>query len=421
MDGKRRVLKRFKPGESFAWEPRAPVAAGGASRRRSPSRKAPDYSGKTLLFRPSKNLFEVNGKPYRGLLVVAFSQKTAVPVNDVGIEDYTRGVVGSEIGSQSPEETLKSQSVIVRTYAIANSGKHGANGFDVCDREHCQVYGGVKAERPSIDEAVHHTRGIIMICAGKPISTLYHATCGGMTSDNEKVFGGGAVPYLRRVVCPFCKDGTNFRWHRTIPVAQILKNLASEGKAAARILTASTVSDAPLDRVVNVVFHTDRGEIGVKGTTFRRWFNLPSTTFVSESGGSSTGNPRLAEMQRIPDAKPPQVKTRLVSATIEGPPQIVIQSGQGLRRARRPVGGWAILGVSAFSDSGQPLDTVRQGQLPSRKGASILSEIRIMGRGYGHQVGLCQAGARQLGKRRWSYRQILAFYYSRVALRRLTY
>ncbi|HMM58651.1 MAG TPA: hypothetical protein PKC25_00820 [Candidatus Rifleibacterium sp.] len=50
-----------------------------------------------------------------------------------------------------------------------------------------------------------------------------------------------------------------------------------------------------------------------------------------------------------------------------------------------------------------------------------MASIELFGRGYGHQVGLCQSGAIELGKRECSYRQILAHYYSNVALRSLDY
>ncbi len=37
--------------------------------------------------------------------------------------------------------------------------------------------------------------------------------------------------------------------------------------------------------------------------------------------------------------------------------------------------------------------------------------IKINGRGFGHQIGLCQHGARELVKRGWDFKRILAFYY----------
>lgn len=64
-------------------------------------------------------------------------------------------------------------------------------------------------------------------------------------------------------------------------------------------------------------------------------------------------------------------------------------------------------------------NSVAQAPAITRRGP--LASIELFGRGYGHQVGLCQSGAIELGKREWSYRQILAYYYSNVALRSLDY
>jgi stage II sporulation protein D len=45
--------------------------------------------------------------------------------------------------------------------------------------------------------------------------------------------------------------------------------------------------------------------------------------------------------------------------------------------------------------------------------------VKITGRGYGHGAGLCQWGARLYAQKGWSYREILAHYYSGVELQRL--
>ncbi len=46
-------------------------------------------------------------------------------------------------------------------------------------------------------------------------------------------------------------------------------------------------------------------------------------------------------------------------------------------------------------------------------------KIKLVGRGYGHNIGLCQVGARELVRRGWDYKEILAFYYPETNLARL--
>jgi len=423
LDEKSRRIKSFRAGETFSWSVQSESSVTALKARHRSRRKVQTVvlAGRRMRFTSRRGPILINGRPYRGYIDVSFTRTGAQVINCVGIEDYVRGVVGSEVGSLSPGETLKAQAVIARTYAIANRGKHGKAGFDLCNREHCQVYGGVKAERSSVDTAVNATRGIIMISDGVPISTMYHATCGGMTSDNEKVYGGTPTKYLRRVRCDYCKSGTKYRWNQRIEIARLRSALASEGLGFNRLYGVETVSPAPLDRVDQVRLKTDRGELRVKGTTFRRLFNLPSTTFAIPDTSLPVQRQkpslRIASTPATGHTSPPQVSTGLFAGgRLTGPSQLIVQTAAGVRRTRRPASGWVVAGGRK-----PPLATPVQRSLSLNGGTSELNGITIFGRGYGHQVGLCQAGAVELGRRRWSYRQILALYYSHVALRQLRY
>ncbi len=433
FDEKNRRVKAFRSGESFSWSAAQDIKPaqkkGRSASRRKPA--SPSLAGRRMRFQAKRGTLSLNGRAYRGTLEVSFGKSGATVVNLVGVEDYLKGVVGSEMGSLSPEESLKAQAVIARTYAIANKGKHKKDGYDLCDREHCQVYDGVKAERASVTKAVDATRGIIMISDGAPVTAMYHATCGGMTSDNEKVYGGAPTKYLRRVRCDYCKAGSKYRWQQHIDLAKLRTALTSEGLGFSRLYAAETVAPAPLDRVDQVKLRTDRGELRVKGTTFRRLFNLPSTTFVLPAVESSVPSTlvisqRAVSMGRIPSspASGAAPKTSLPVETMSlfaggkqsGPPQLIVQTAHGIRRAKRPASGWVVA-----AGRRQALDTSSRRSLPLKTGTRELTGIDLSGRGYGHQVGLCQSGAIELGRRRWSYRQILALYYSHVALRQLRY
>lgn len=447
-----RKLAEYKPAARFHWQAGGGAASAPAKsgkKMAAASRRAKSASdrllGKTREFRSRQGFVEINGQKFRGVLRIVFARSGATVINVVGLEAYVKGVVGREIGSQAPAESQKAQSVIVRTYAIANGGKHKKDGFDVCAREHCQVYGGMAAERPTINAAVDAVRGIVMISDGTPITTLYHATCGGMTSDNENVFGGKPVSYLRRVRCVFCAKGTNFRWTRKIPHDVLMRRLAQEKIAVSRIRSIEITAPSPMDRVDQFIVHSDQGTHRLKGTTLRRLFELPSTTFVvhpmttapaptvagmlSPSSRSATNPGRNPNPNPDPGLSPdsPATKSSPSSTATEtqlkgGPDQLIVVSRQGVRRIPRPRSGWVIM---AWKEMKPPplLDEGKDRRVPLGKGkeAAGLSELVLYGRGYGHQVGLCQAGAIEMGKRGWSFRQILPFYYSHVALRILKY
>ncbi|MEW6710492.1 MAG: SpoIID/LytB domain-containing protein [Candidatus Riflebacteria bacterium] len=415
LNHKGRKIRTIKGKSNFTW------TIGSGKRK-----KRVEHLNETLIFAGRKNQVTLNGKTYHGRMQVKFTGTGAIAVNHVGIEDYLRGVVGSEMGSLSPAESLKAQTVIARTYAYSNRGKHGSEGADVCDSTHCQVYQGISAERESINKAVDGTRGIIMISEGKPIQTLYHATCGGMTSDNDKVFGGAACSYLRRVKCPFCKDGAHFRWVKTLNINEFKSAMGKENIHFNHLLDFGYEAPGLMDRVDKVFLVTDKGEFSIKGTTFRRLFDLKSTTFTL--GNRKNVKAIISAATQIdPEYETKSTNLQLVltglgDTATDGPAQLIIQTAKGLKRVARPEEGWQTV-VCRQIPKNAPAESVplsRNEMTRSGVGGRI-EKIEIFGRGYGHQVGLCQSGAIELGKRNWSYRQILPFYYANVALRRLDY
>lgn len=159
---------------------------------------------------------DVTGSPlrigntqYRGRLCVVLNSRGRLNiVNALPLEEYLRGVVPLELSpGQYPEiEALKAQAVAARSYALAHLGSHRDEGYDLVDDTRAQVYGGLSAERSLSNRAVEETRGIAVVFANEegklvPIEALYTANCGGRTENNDEVFGGRPLPYLRAVSC----------------------------------------------------------------------------------------------------------------------------------------------------------------------------------------------------------------------------
>jgi peptidoglycan hydrolase-like amidase len=151
---------------------------------------------------------KVNGAYFRGTMEVnKYGSKINV-INTVSLQDYLKGVVPAEMSpSLYPSlEAIKAQTVAARTYVFYNLNQFKKMGFDICATQSCQVYKGVAVEHPMSDKAVSQTKGEIITYDGKPINALFTAYCGGHTEDVENVFSGGAVPYLKGVVCGGGKD-----------------------------------------------------------------------------------------------------------------------------------------------------------------------------------------------------------------------
>lgn len=141
-----------------------------------------------------------NGKAYRGRIEVFVNARgTLTVVNAVSLEDYLLGVVPNEL-SLPAIEAQKAQAVAARTYAVANTGGFGTQGFDVLPTTRSQVYQGFSSESKMGTQAVLETRGIVATYHGKPINAYYTSTCGGRTENSENVFDF-KEPYLRGVEC----------------------------------------------------------------------------------------------------------------------------------------------------------------------------------------------------------------------------
>ncbi|MFM9905667.1 MAG: SpoIID/LytB domain-containing protein [Pyrinomonadaceae bacterium] len=168
-----------------------------------PSTEAKYSSLKSVAFgslNERANPVRLNGKAYRGKIEVFVNARGSLTVvNVVPLEDYLLGVVPSELGLPQLE-AQKAQAVAARTYAIANIGGYGKQGFDMVPTIWSQVYKGVSIETRMGTQAVQSTRGIVATYRGKPINALYTSTCGGRTENSENVFEF-AEPYLRGVEC----------------------------------------------------------------------------------------------------------------------------------------------------------------------------------------------------------------------------
>jgi stage II sporulation protein D len=158
-----------------------------------------------LYFIPAnpQSFLTLNGKSYRGFLVMSGSPRGIVLVNYVNLEDYLKSVVPGELspGQFNAIEALKAQAVAARTYALRNMKQFDKFGYDLVNTPRSQLYVGMSSESPQSTRAVEETKGEVVRYRGELINALYTSTCGGRTEDAEKVFSGRPVPYLKSVEC----------------------------------------------------------------------------------------------------------------------------------------------------------------------------------------------------------------------------
>jgi hypothetical protein len=129
-------------------------------------------------------------------LKVLMSDNTVVVMK---MDDYLKGVVPSEVPPSWDMNALKAQAVAARSYATANSNKHSSQGADVCTTTHCQAWKSTHNDRT--DQAVNETSNVSVKYEGQIINALFFSHCDGHTRNNEDVWGGTPVPYLRSKSC----------------------------------------------------------------------------------------------------------------------------------------------------------------------------------------------------------------------------
>jgi SpoIID/LytB domain protein len=201
VDAKGKTIARGKPGEFWAVEviknkpylnpatgPKKEFAGSVRIVQRSPDDTAHTTIIKDMLTGHGMTWLSRDDKEYRGEIEFVFNKKLngLIPINTVNIEEYVFGVVAAEMPSTFPVEALKTQATIARTYAMKSLGKHRQWGYDVCDAQHCQVYGGVRAERERTNAATEATMGAVLTYKKKPIEAVFSSNCGGFTQSSRE-------------------------------------------------------------------------------------------------------------------------------------------------------------------------------------------------------------------------------------------
>ena len=201
-------------------------------------------------------------------------------INLVNIENYVAGVVEAETGKDRPFEFYKVQSIISRTYALANFRRHEEEGFQLCDEVHCQVYHGKSKYEDLIPQAVMSSKGIVIVDSDiELITAAFSSNCGGKTRNVEDVWSK-EVSYLRTRVDSFCLDGKHSEWTKTISVEKW--NSYNKKEDRAPLQAQNTNGSIVMDDSFSEFLYEKEDLNGI-----RRHFNLNSTRFVMERKADS--------------------------------------------------------------------------------------------------------------------------------------
>ena len=311
-------------------------------------------------------------------------------VNEVGMEDYLMSVATSEMGGECPEALLEAQTIAARSWLMASEEqKHKDLGIDACNDDCCQRYQGIKNISAKAKSAALSTRGKFVIHNNKICDTRYSKSCGGISENNENVWGDNPKEYLRAIF-----DGKSGNIPDFSNEKQINKWIFEPPDC---YCNNKYVSKSELKRFL--------GSVDEDGDYFRweiTYSNEQLTKIVNKKLNESFDSiESLIPMKR-------GVSGRIMSLTISGKKdqkeyQILVDSEYDIRNTLHP----EFLYSSAF---------VINANSGSESGAE---KITLSGAGWGHGAGLCQIGALRMAVIGNSSEKILKHYFSSTEIKKM--
>ncbi|MBI5208943.1 MAG: SpoIID/LytB domain-containing protein [Elusimicrobia bacterium] len=347
----------------------------------------------------------------RGELEIAAypPRKSLSLVNRVDLEDYTHGVIAMEMPIASPLEALKAQATLARSHAYyikTMTKRHVHEGFDVCDTQHCQVYGGLAAESARSLGIAKATRGRIVTFKGKPAHVTYSSNCGGHTQSSRDLTGWGHLPY-----CVGVPD-------RSAP---------SGAKAAPgpdRVPAGQRPSQWPPGRSASGL---DR--VPASPWELRRWIKSSPPAFCKPSAHVSASSFRWAQVMPFADLEEKINRNRRIGRL------------RGLRPGRRGASGHlnsmrvlgtlgsftidsemslrGMLGIGSLRSTLFVMDV--EYKTTGKPATLVPASVIFYGGGWGHAVGVCQSGAMGRAEAGQSFEEIIKSYLKGVEISRLDY
>lgn len=316
---------------------------------------------------------------YGGTIEVSLYDEGIVIVNEVGIEDYLKKVVPSEMPSGFNLEALKCQAVCARSYAYTelSNNYYSAYGAHIDDSIQFQVYNNSQRAE-STDTAVDETAGQVLSYNGEVVKTYYYSTSCGSTTD-VTLWGNTTENYPYFVA--ECVGGVD------------------------RGLTLTVESE------FNTFIKGENEADYDYDCTLYRWSMEESVKEISEgfvrSTGKNVGNITDIEvLERVNGGAAVKVKVTGDKG------DTVIDSESAIRAA------FGNANVDMNTKSG----TTRYANLPSTfcvfekvTEGKKLTGFKITGGGYGHGIGMSQNAANKMAES-MTYAQILEFFYRGTTL-----
>lgn len=212
----------------------------------------------------------IDGRKYRGnIQFIKKDNARMLVINHIGLEDYVKGILYHEVSHYWPQEALKAQAVVCRTYAVYQKSQNASRDYDVTNDTYSQVYGGKSSERYRTNKAVDETAGQVLIYMDKIFPAYFHATCAGHTEDARLLWDINVLP-LKGVPCSYCKKSVHFSWVNELALTQIKEAMLKSGNKECGDILSISVNDRDVSgRIKDLTIKTPQGNLKFSAKDFR--------------------------------------------------------------------------------------------------------------------------------------------------------
>jgi stage II sporulation protein D (peptidoglycan lytic transglycosylase) len=207
-------------------------------------------------------------------------------VQTIALETYIARVLAGEAARDSRPAALEALAITIRTFVLANPGRHNADGFDLCDQTHCQV---MRTPTPAHERAAAATAGQALLRGGLPVPVFYSASCGGRTEIPSAVWPGHEdPPYMPSQPDDACMGAPV--WTAELESADLVRALRAAGFRGElrdfRILTRDVSGRVARLRLAGMMPEDISGQDlrAVVGRTLG-WQHIKSAAFELERAG----------------------------------------------------------------------------------------------------------------------------------------
>lgn len=347
------------------------------------------------------------GNPsYRGDIEIARKKgKGLVIVNEVDLEQYLYGVIGSEMPVSYGEEPLKVQAVCARSYAYRQllSNDCGEYGAHVDDSISYQVYNNSEECRETRN-AVDKTKGLIMQYNGDVAIAYYFSTSCGQTASAQDVWQSGKEEkYLQGHTQNEDKKDMDLSKEEKFKEFIKNKNFESFDKEFPWYRWSVTISSQQLENSID-------------SCLYDRYTKNPNQILTKQKDGSFASKSihtigTVKEIKVLERGKSGVIK----SLQIKGSNATIKVAGEyNIRVLLAPINNTIYRGD----------DSQVQGMnmLPSGffnvSNSKDKKDFVFQGGGYGHGVGMSQNGTKAMAEKGYRYEEILCHYYRGVTVGR---